>query len=846
MECFGWSRRELLEQRQRLEALARQLVADEHRAQDLVQETLLASLRVSGRAIRAPAAWMAQLLRRRALQVRREEERRRLRHERVAVPDRAEAPDGGERFAALRAVVGALDELEEPYRSTVILRYFEGLPPREIAARRRIPVRTVNTRLARGLSQLRGRLDREYGGDSRAWVALLAAPLGRRDSAPPAERPAAGTPPGLRALTAVLALAAAGGLLIGLGPFRGGGEPPRPAPEPSARAAAGESSAAPAAAGEEDGNRRVVAREAEAPPLEQPAGRVVAGRVLDLEGRPLHGLDVHYELGRRTQRAGWRASGFQRSSSGPEATTSTGADGSFELGLTAGDSGWIVARGDDWVPVVAELVPVRTSGPVELRAARPRELSGIVLDQGGRAVPDALVRFAPPDALLEDWGRRGATWLLVVPEARSGADGRFRIPAAYAVAGPRLIAHKPGFEESAVALTGEGPWEVEVRLRSRAPGRTSLRGLVLGEDGAPVPHTWVAAENMLVRADGDGAWELPALGDDRPARLYAYGPGRLPAVRELGAEEASRDIVLQLGPEARAIGGRVLDRRGEPLVGHLVWVLDPTPLAKLTDGTWLFVEGVLHPTSHERLNVVETDATGAFRLLGLLDRDYTLGVMHPDTLLFAQSDPRPAGTADLKLMLPDPQGLVRVAGRLVDVHGDPLAAVRVEIRHLIQNLPAPDGTRIQRSRAGEATSTGADGAFELSGTYSRGSYLTAMREGFEPAICELTHVEAPGSIELVLARQVLVRFELGGEPAEGRALTLHGADGSRLPVRPAASTGFTISLQRFESIPVAADGTSGLYLVPETAVEARLTQDGREVARHPLHLAAEGTNLIRL
>ena len=82
MECFGWSRRELLEQRQRLEALARQLVADEHRAQDLVQETLLASLRVSGRAIRAPAAWMAQLLRRRALQVRREEERRRLRHER--------------------------------------------------------------------------------------------------------------------------------------------------------------------------------------------------------------------------------------------------------------------------------------------------------------------------------------------------------------------------------------------------------------------------------------------------------------------------------------------------------------------------------------------------------------------------------------------------------------------------------------------------------------------------------------------------------------------------------------------------------------------------------------------
>ena len=54
--------------------------------------------------------------------------------------------------------------LDEPVRTVVLLRYWEGLPPRRIAARLEIPVETVRTRLKRGLHKLRVRLDGECGG----------------------------------------------------------------------------------------------------------------------------------------------------------------------------------------------------------------------------------------------------------------------------------------------------------------------------------------------------------------------------------------------------------------------------------------------------------------------------------------------------------------------------------------------------------------------------------------------------------------------------------------------------------------------------------------------------------
>src|SRR6185503_5300852 len=79
------------------------------------------------------------------------------------------AADLVERVLVQRELVSAVLELDEPYRSIVLLRYFEELPPREIAARTGIPLATVQSRLQRALARLRERLD----GEHQAWAALL-------------------------------------------------------------------------------------------------------------------------------------------------------------------------------------------------------------------------------------------------------------------------------------------------------------------------------------------------------------------------------------------------------------------------------------------------------------------------------------------------------------------------------------------------------------------------------------------------------------------------------------------------------------------------------------------------
>jgi hypothetical protein len=72
-----------------------------------------------------------------------------------------------------RRVVEALLELNDSTRTSILLRYLEGLAPRDIAARSGEPVETVRTRIKRGLATLRSRLDEREGGRG-AWAAMLA------------------------------------------------------------------------------------------------------------------------------------------------------------------------------------------------------------------------------------------------------------------------------------------------------------------------------------------------------------------------------------------------------------------------------------------------------------------------------------------------------------------------------------------------------------------------------------------------------------------------------------------------------------------------------------------------
>src|SRR5688572_26527451 len=155
-----------------LRGLARGLLADAHAAEDLAQEAWLAALR-RGAEPERPGAWLGAVARNLAAKLRRDD-RRRARRERESARAEQE-PSAGEileREAARARVVAAVLALEEPYRGTVLLRYFENLPPRAIARRHVVPVETVRTRLKRALEMLRVRLDGEFGA-RRAWLLLL-------------------------------------------------------------------------------------------------------------------------------------------------------------------------------------------------------------------------------------------------------------------------------------------------------------------------------------------------------------------------------------------------------------------------------------------------------------------------------------------------------------------------------------------------------------------------------------------------------------------------------------------------------------------------------------------------
>jgi hypothetical protein len=70
------------------------------------------------------------------------------------------ADDVAARIALHESLVQAVDRLEEPYRATIVLRFFYDLKPAEAAERLGVPVETVRTRTKRALEMLRGRVDR--------------------------------------------------------------------------------------------------------------------------------------------------------------------------------------------------------------------------------------------------------------------------------------------------------------------------------------------------------------------------------------------------------------------------------------------------------------------------------------------------------------------------------------------------------------------------------------------------------------------------------------------------------------------------------------------------------------
>jgi RNA polymerase sigma-70 factor (ECF subfamily) len=170
----------LLQQTAWLRTLAGHLLRDPHAVDDVVQEACVAALlqpSLPGANEAGLRAWLASVLRR-VIAMGHRRAARRCRREIAAARTEVQpsVADGVERAATQRALLDAVLRLEAADRDVVVLRYFEGMPPRAIAARLGTTSAAVRSRLTRALAKLRASLETEHGGDRRS-LALALAPL---------------------------------------------------------------------------------------------------------------------------------------------------------------------------------------------------------------------------------------------------------------------------------------------------------------------------------------------------------------------------------------------------------------------------------------------------------------------------------------------------------------------------------------------------------------------------------------------------------------------------------------------------------------------------------------------
>jgi len=182
---------------------AHALLRGDDRVDDVVQDTFMAALTSGPRSPASIRAWLAGVVRNLAFTVRRRDSSRGRREAAAANRGRSlpRPEEIAEREEARRRMVSAVLSLRDPYRTAVLLRYYEDLPPREIAQILEVPVETARTRVRRGLALLREEMERGQRGRSGSWAGGVALLI-----------------PGARlepALTGGTAAAAAGGVVVG-------------------------------------------------------------------------------------------------------------------------------------------------------------------------------------------------------------------------------------------------------------------------------------------------------------------------------------------------------------------------------------------------------------------------------------------------------------------------------------------------------------------------------------------------------------------------------------------------------------------------------------------------------
>ncbi len=652
----------LLDHAEFLRSLARALLGDPDRASDVVQDTWARALERPPRHAKSLRGWLAVVARNFARRAVRADRRRAERERRAASPEGLpSAHDVAARIELQRKVVEAVGALEEPYRSTLLLRYFDGLDPAEIARRAGLPVGTVKTRLSRALEKVRARL-----GERGTWAPFLL-PLVLRDTVAtaPSGAVATGVLLTMKKAIAILLLLVAG-LVVLWRESREPAETGRAAGSTAARERAG-SEAAPEARAEEAAAPAAESRSQSAGPF------VFEGRVVDAEGVGVRGARVRLvyahtgDAGDPMGRIGDRIRREAERREGPE--TATDADGYFRFARPYPSHSYLVASAEGCAEAVSgEHVPGK---PVTITLLAASEVLVRVVDPEGKPVAGARVRLVARGAAIEV--RRMLQPREILHGAETDERGEARLPLLPA-AGLRIEVDPRESDLGFVSCPVQKKETVVVAPRVKC----NEWRIVDAETGAPVPGAYVIVgeetsywnwsmelERRRIFANAGGRVRVPW--QEGLVAFYASAPGYEQALAVGDTIRLSR---------AMCVRGFVVDRSGAPLAAVPVFVT--------CSGGW---DSVAHGLP---LVAAWTDAEGRFEFdmkvvtprLVVPDRGLRSVLAIHDGLAAVQDGlvVEPGRTVDLRLEMPRPAAL---EVELVDTEGNPLPDKRIFVTRQI-------------------------------------------------------------------------------------------------------------------------------------------------------------------
>ncbi|HEX5053030.1 MAG TPA: sigma-70 family RNA polymerase sigma factor, partial [Planctomycetota bacterium] len=439
---------ELLADARWVRSLARTLTQNAQDADDLAQDACLVALRQPPPHTDNLRGWFQRVLTNLVRQHARSRARR-LRREQTRAGGGghgAATDDLVERAATHRSVVDAVLALEQPYRDTILLRFFEDLPPRAIAARMAVPVATVHSRLQRGCASVRAQLDRSSG--PRPWrAALLPLPVAT-------PLPSLGVLLMNAKIASVAATVVVGTAALWYALQSGGtADVPVQTDEVAAARPGTKTAAAPAPeAGAPTDRVRATppAADAAARPAPLPDRRAIAGRVVDAEGRSAADVQMAFADARaRSDRAG-----------------------AFTLETTDHERGLVRTDDPRWQTVLSSVVPDGATPPRALVVAAPTlTLAGLVREAGGPAVAGALLQIAWPADLRSRIAEITDACTEETVTARTGSDGAFHLTGA-AVRSAALVVTAEGFVPQRLTLPERDDTSLHVELErlSAKPG----------------------------------------------------------------------------------------------------------------------------------------------------------------------------------------------------------------------------------------------------------------------------------------------------------------------------------------------------------------------------------------